>query len=94
MEFELDAIAVATGGEVVTEGPAVNGVTIDSRELVEGALFVAVVAERDGHDFLAAAAESGAGAALVSDRAKIPDGLAAVVVDDTQAALQLSLIHI
>jgi UDP-N-acetylmuramoyl-tripeptide--D-alanyl-D-alanine ligase len=88
METTLDDLAAATGGRVVGGGVTVSGVAIDTRELVAGSLFVALVAERDGHDFLVDAARAGAAAALVSDPAGLPEALPAVVVDDTQVALE------
>ena len=51
-----------------------------------GDLFVAVVAERDGHDFVGDAAAAGAGAALVS-RAVDGVDVPLVVVPDTSSAL-------
>lgn len=49
-----------------------TGVSIDTRSLQPGDLFVALKDVRDGHDFVAQAFEKGAAAALVS---RIPDGL-------------------
>ena len=49
-----------------------NGVSIDTRTLQPGDLFVALTDARDGHDFVAAALAKGAAAALVS---RIPDGV-------------------
>jgi len=62
-----------------------GGVTLDSRTVGAGDLFVAVPGERvDGHDFLPAAAAAGAVAALTTR----PDGaLPCVVVADPVAAL-------
>lgn len=68
-----------------TDGEAVSGVAIDSRELTAGDLFVAVPAERDGHDFVAVAAQQGAVAALVTRRVDVD--VAQIVVDDTVVAL-------
>ena len=64
----------------------VDGVTQDSRDVQAGMLFVPLVAERDGHDFIADAVEAGASAYLT---ARGPSGVdaAAVEVDDTQEAL-------
>jgi UDP-N-acetylmuramoyl-tripeptide--D-alanyl-D-alanine ligase len=45
---------------------AANGLSIDTRSLKPGDLFVALKGERDGHDYVAAAFKAGAGAALVS----------------------------
>ncbi len=65
-----------------------TGVSIDTRTLDAGDLFVALSAERDGHEFLAAAFAAGAAAALVSDEsaARASAG-ACLLVDDTLAAL-------
>ena len=50
----------------------VNGLSIDTRTLKEGDLFVALKGDnRDGHDFVRAAFEAKAGAALVS---RAPEG--------------------
>jgi len=65
--------AAATGGQAHGTW-AVTGVSIDTRTLQPGDLFVALQAARDGHDFVAQALAKGAGAALVS---RIPDGVAA-----------------
>jgi UDP-N-acetylmuramoyl-tripeptide--D-alanyl-D-alanine ligase len=46
---------------------AVTGVSIDTRTLKSGDLFVALKDQRDGHDFVSAAFRAGAAAALVSD---------------------------
>ncbi|HHS94019.1 MAG TPA: UDP-N-acetylmuramoyl-tripeptide--D-alanyl-D-alanine ligase, partial [Rhodobacterales bacterium] len=63
--------AAATGGEARGDW-AVSGVSIDTRTLAPGDLFVALKAARDGHDFVAQALAAGAGAALVS---RIPEGV-------------------
>jgi UDP-N-acetylmuramoyl-L-alanyl-D-glutamate--2,6-diaminopimelate ligase len=63
----------------------VAAVTDDSRASVAGALFLAVRgAERDGHDFLAAAVERGASAAVVDDPSRT--SLPVLVVSDTRRA--------
>ncbi|WP_417817753.1 UDP-N-acetylmuramoyl-tripeptide--D-alanyl-D-alanine ligase [Tritonibacter scottomollicae] len=80
--------AAATGGQAITDW-RVDGISIDTRSLQPGDLFVALTAARDGHDFVAQALEKGAGAALVS---RIPEGVAAdaplLVVEDVQAGLE------
>ncbi|MEI4471171.1 UDP-N-acetylmuramoyl-tripeptide--D-alanyl-D-alanine ligase [Frigidibacter sp. MR17.24] len=60
----------ATGGRA-TQAFAVTGVSIDTRSLGRGDLFVALKDARDGHDFVRAALDRGAAAALVS---RIPEG--------------------
>lgn len=64
----------------------VEGVTQDSRDVQPGMLFVPLVAERDGHDFIADAVAAGASAYL-SAREPSVSGAAAVRVDDTLGAL-------
>ncbi|WP_037308035.1 UDP-N-acetylmuramoyl-tripeptide--D-alanyl-D-alanine ligase [Ruegeria halocynthiae] len=80
--------ANATGGRATTDWTA-NGVSIDTRTLQPGDLFVALKVARDGHDFVAQALEKGAGAALVSH---IPDGVddtaPLLIVDDVQTSLE------
>jgi len=61
----------ATGGVCLSDWAA-SGVSIDTRTITSGDLFVALQDVRDGHDFVAQALENGAVAALVS---RIPDGL-------------------
>jgi UDP-N-acetylmuramoyl-tripeptide--D-alanyl-D-alanine ligase len=83
-------VAAAAGGRLVGPDVTVAGAAIDSRLVRGGELFVAVVAERDGHDFVGAALAAGAGAVLTSRPAAevVPDaGVTAVEVDDTMTAL-------
>ncbi len=65
------AAASATGGTSSREWSA-TGVSIDTRTLRPGDLFIALTALRDGHEFVAAALEGGASAAMVSRR---PEGV-------------------
>jgi len=66
----------------------IDGATFDSRQVLRHQLFVPIVAERDGHDFIGDALTAGAGAYLTS-RPEIVEGLGgtAIVVDDTAQAL-------
>ncbi|MCX7645155.1 MAG: UDP-N-acetylmuramoyl-tripeptide--D-alanyl-D-alanine ligase [Rhodobacteraceae bacterium] len=80
-------IAAVTGGRA-TRSFAVSGLSIDSREIAPGDLFVALTAARDGHDFAADALARGAAGALVS---RVPEGLAEdplVIVPAVQPALE------
>jgi UDP-N-acetylmuramoyl-tripeptide--D-alanyl-D-alanine ligase len=83
VEFTIDDVAAAVKGEVVGPAVDVTGAAIDSRAVAGGELFVPLVAERDGHDFVPAALEAGATAYLT---AREPVGGTAVRVDDTEAA--------
>ncbi|OIQ32291.1 MAG: UDP-N-acetylmuramoyl-tripeptide--D-alanyl-D-alanine ligase [Alphaproteobacteria bacterium MedPE-SWcel] len=80
--------AAATGGRAVGDW-AVDGISIDTRSLQPGDLFVALTAARDGHDFVAQALAKGAGAALVS---RVPEGVSEtaplLIVDDVQTGLE------
>lgn len=80
--------AAATGGE--TRGDwAATGVSIDTRSLMAGDLFVALKDTRDGHDFVADALAKGAAAALVSRRPEgVPEGAPLLVVPDVLRALE------
>lgn len=82
-----DAVA-ATGGRATREFGA-TGISIDTRSLRPGDLFVALKDQRDGHDFVAQALAKGAGAALVD---RIPDGCTGadplLIVPDVLAALE------
>jgi UDP-N-acetylmuramoyl-tripeptide--D-alanyl-D-alanine ligase len=86
-EFTLDEIALATGGKEFGDGALkLRGVGIDTRNLSQGALFVALRGVTDGHNFLPVAAQRGAGAAVV-EHGRLITGLPCVEVDDTLVAL-------
>jgi UDP-N-acetylmuramoyl-tripeptide--D-alanyl-D-alanine ligase len=76
-------LAAATGGTLAAD-VAVCGIAIDSRAIVPGDLFVALVAARDGHDFVPAALEAGAACAMVH---RDVDGAPLLRVGDTLAGL-------
>lgn len=66
MDFTLGEIAAACGGRLVLRGDIstdrqVSSVTIDSRQVTEGGVFLATVGERvDGHKFISSVFEKGA----------------------------------
>lgn len=80
--------AAATQGRAVGAW-SVDGVSIDTRTLEAGDLFVALNAARDGHDFVAQALAKGACAAMVTH---VPDGVSQgaplLIVDDVLLALE------
>jgi len=82
-----EAVA-ATGGRSTTDWVA-NGLSIDTRTIEAGEIFVALKDQRDGHDFVAMALDNGAACALVS---YIPDGVSPdaplLIVDDVLPALE------
>lgn len=89
--FTLTDLAAAAGGRLVALRGGereVKGLSIDTRTLKQGELFVAVAGTRfDGHDFLAQAVARGAVAAIVHKDVLAPPGLDVVKVADTTRAL-------
>jgi UDP-N-acetylmuramoyl-tripeptide--D-alanyl-D-alanine ligase len=81
VRITLGEVAAATGGRVVGDDVSFDGISIDSRTLEPGQLFVPIVAERDGHDFVDPVAMR----AYLT--AREPVGGNAVVVADTGTAL-------
>ncbi len=80
--------AAATGGSVSGDWQA-TGVSIDSRTLAPGDLFVALADQRDGHDFVVAALARGAAAAMVSRRpAGVPADAPLLIVPDVLDGLR------
>ena len=84
MRFSISELAARLGGEQVGPDVAVTGASIDSRTVLPGQLYVPIVAERDGHEFIHAALKSGAPAYLTAHK---PVGGTAVVVADTAVSL-------
>ncbi len=85
--FAADELIHATGG-VMTVPFHADGVSIDTRTLQPGDLFVALRTESgDGHAHVAEAMQRGAAGAMVQDQTSLPDGARVLVVADTQAGL-------
>jgi UDP-N-acetylmuramoyl-tripeptide--D-alanyl-D-alanine ligase len=72
--WTAEELQAATGGRLDARSVAVTGVSIDSRAIAHGDLFVALRDLRDGHDFASDALARGAVAALVD---RDPPGVAA-----------------
>jgi len=107
--MKLTLAEAAIGAGAVLEAPSsvanagalvATGYSIDSRTVAPGELFFAVRGERlDGHDFVAAAIERGAVAAVVSGQrvSTLPDAALAVpllIADDPLHALQSLAAHV
>jgi len=92
-EFTLAEVVEATGGSLVRAsstapvGDGIRGVSIDTRSIGAGAIFVAIRgAASDGHDYIPQAAARGAAAAIVASGRRHP-ALDCIEVADTLAAL-------
>jgi UDP-N-acetylmuramoyl-tripeptide--D-alanyl-D-alanine ligase len=87
MRFRASAVAAATGGRLVGPDVDIEGAGFDTRTLRPGQLFVPLVAERDGHDFVDVALHAGAAAYLTSRPAT--RGTAIEVADTLRALMDL-----
>ena len=86
--WESKEVEDATSGRSTCEWVA-SGVSIDTRTLKAGDLFIALKDVRDGHDFVADALSKGAVAAVVSHVPPSLDSKAPLlIVDDVQIALE------
>lgn len=85
--LSLNEIIKCTGAECDFSGDlTVNGVSTDTRTIVKGDLFVALVGENfDGNDYINVAEENGAVAAICSKPVKA--GIPVLLVEDTLKAL-------
>ncbi|MEQ8287025.1 UDP-N-acetylmuramoyl-tripeptide--D-alanyl-D-alanine ligase [Thalassospira sp.] len=80
--------ATATGGKTTGDW-SVTGISIDSRKVSKGDLFIALKGPNfDGHKFAQAALDAGAHAVMVSDARGITETDKVLLVDDTMAALE------
>jgi UDP-N-acetylmuramoyl-tripeptide--D-alanyl-D-alanine ligase len=79
-----EEIASATGGTLHRFPKQISGISFDSREILQGWLFVAMPGTvADGHDYVDQALEAGAAGALVSKSVEGPH----ILVDDVPNAL-------
>ncbi len=91
--LKIKDILEATGGTLVSEGSRQSvDISIDSRTINEGELFLALKGERfDGHDYMEAALRVGSGAIVSRQSVHSPclsiKGKTIIVVEDTLQAL-------
>ena len=87
----VEEIAKATSGTVhhAKGQEEVEGVSFDTRTIKEGNLFVPLIAERNGHEFIQSAIEKGAIATFWSEPIEeAPKNIAVIEVEDTLLAFQ------
>ncbi|WAR45223.1 UDP-N-acetylmuramoyl-tripeptide--D-alanyl-D-alanine ligase [Methylomonas rapida] len=86
MQLKLSEIAAAINGKLIGNDATVNGVSIDTRTLQPGNLYIAIKGKQfDGHDFVDTAEQAGA-AALLASRT-VNSGLPQIIVNDSHLAL-------
>src|SRR5215831_12226053 len=90
--WTVDAMAAAMQATRAGALPAaVGGISIDSRSIAPGEAFFAITGDaRDGHDFVAAALQNGAGLAVVAEgkRGEMPADAPLLVVPEVLAGLR------
>ncbi|GAA0363194.1 UDP-N-acetylmuramoyl-tripeptide--D-alanyl-D-alanine ligase [Alkalibacterium iburiense] len=90
-KWTVEEIAKATSGTVhhAKGQETVGGVSFDTRKIKGGNLFVPLIAERNGHEFIQSAIEKGAVAAFWSEPLEeAPKNIAIIQVKDTLIAFQ------
>lgn len=86
IQMTLAQTAATLGLPIFPASIAFKGISIDTRTLQPGNLFIAIAGEHNnGHDFIEEARQKGAAAAIVSRQ--LPTELPQLVVNDTTAAL-------
>lgn len=90
--WTLDELAAACGGRLENGGKGdapVASVSIDTRTLEPGALYVAIRGENnDGHDYVGKAFEAGAAAALVAEDAQVSAAGSLIRVPETLRGME------
>lgn len=86
MKLTLATIAEAANGTLIGADSVIDSVSIDTRTLQPGALYIAIKGKTfDGHDFIDIAARAGASALLLEQTS--PSTLPQIIVQDTHLAL-------
>lgn len=90
MKLSITEIAAALGYLCQeTERRPIHGVTIDSRRVQPGQLFVAITGEKtDGHQYLSQAWQAGAAAVVISDKSHLLPDMNYILVEDGVVFIQ------
>lgn len=89
--MSLAEIRNAVSGKIIQGDPKskITDISIDSRTINPGDMFVAIIGERfDGHSFIPEAVSKGARALIVDHSIKAYPGVGIILVEDTTRALQ------
>ena len=93
MPMSLEEIAQAVQGRLIDGTAVATSAFTDSRQIVEGSVFIAIAGERvDGHDYVPHVGAQGAVAAIV-DHEIVDAGVPQIVVEDTVLALGMLAKH-
>ncbi len=87
----ITEITGAVKGKLVQGDPMrkISGVSIDSRTIDKGQLFIAIIGEQlDGHRYIQHAVDNGAGAVIAQSQTELSGELPLIMVDNTTTALQ------
>lgn len=90
-KLTLEQIKIGTKGQLIFGSPetVVEKVCTDSRKAEVGDLFFALIGDNhDAHKYLLQVQEAGCRCAVISDANQCPDGMEAILVEDTTKALQ------
>lgn len=92
VSWNLNEIVKAVGGQLLNppeEEVQVSGIYHDTRKIKKGSLFIPIIADRDGHDFIESAIANGAATAFWSRSSReAPGDFPLIQVKDTEKALQ------
>lgn len=87
---EVSRAVAAQNDSSEYEGIDITSVAFDSRQLEADALFVPLVSENDGHDYIQSAIEHGAVATFwQADHENVPTDIPVIIVNNTLEALQM-----
>ncbi len=87
VRIQASAAAAGIGGRLVGPDVEFDGASFDSRTVQPGQLFVPIVADRNGHEYIETARSAGAVVHLTSEPKRSAEAATAIEVDDTAAAL-------
>ena len=87
--LNISDIVEATGGTLLygSADTEIKSVTTDSRKVGDNALFVPIIGDRDGHDFIPSAIKNGVKAVVIHKDVEINSDVCVIKVPDTLKAL-------
>lgn len=87
MNLRLKEVYKLFGKKIGVKDQKVLSITADSRNIKKGQIFFALVADRDGHDYVADTIKAGAVAVVVQKKVQGVDDKKQIIVKDTKDAL-------